>query len=118
MVMSETAPSPYNKNNPFLAKITENRLLSKAGSIKDTRHFVIDLEGSDWRYEPGWSLAVFPQNPAALVGELIVRLNLDANSDVPQKDGSSKPLRRVLLEDVALNRVSKKFVKTVAGKLP
>ncbi|MDR2462353.1 MAG: sulfite reductase subunit alpha [Verrucomicrobiales bacterium] len=108
----------YNKNNPFLATITENRSLSKAGSIKDTRHLVVNISGSGLQYQPGYSLGVFPQNPAALVDALTVRLKLDADAQVAQKDGSAKPLRRVLLEDVTLNRVSKKFVKAVAEKLP
>ena len=37
--------SVHNKDNPFPAKVSENRLLSKPGAGKETRHFVIDLEG-------------------------------------------------------------------------
>jgi sulfite reductase (NADPH) flavoprotein alpha-component len=113
-----TAPSPYNKNNPFLAKITENRSLSKTGSAKDTRHFIINLEGSGLQYNPGYSLGVFPQNAPALVDELIAKLGLDANHGIAQKDGSTKPLRKMLLEDLTLNRANKKFVKAIAEKLP
>jgi sulfite reductase (NADPH) flavoprotein alpha-component len=119
--MSEAAvpaPNPYNKNNPFLAKITENHSLSKPGSRKDTRHLVINLTGSGLQYQPGYSLGVFPQNPPELADELMARLGLDGDYGVAQKDGSVKPLRRVLLEDLTLNRASKKFVKALAGKLP
>ncbi|MDR1146186.1 MAG: sulfite reductase subunit alpha [Verrucomicrobiales bacterium] len=117
--MSEAAPVvPYNKNNPFLAAITENRPLSKLGSAKDTRHFVINLAGSGLRYQPGYSLGVFPQNPPALVEQLIARLGLDADAGLAQPDGRTKPLRRVLREDVTLNRVNKKFVRAVAERLP
>ena len=115
--ITSAAPSAFNKNNPFLAKITENRLLSKAGSIKDTRHFIINLEGSGLQYNPGYSLGVFPKNPVALVDGLIAKLGLDANHELALKTGT-KSLRRVLSEDLTLNRVSKKFVKAVAEKLP
>jgi sulfite reductase (NADPH) flavoprotein alpha-component len=111
------APSPYNKNNPFMAKITENRLLSKTGSIKDTRHMIINLAGSGLQYNPGYSLGVFPKNPAALVDQVIAKLGLNANHQLVQKSGT-KALRQVLSEDLTLNRVSKKFVKAVAEKLP
>jgi sulfite reductase (NADPH) flavoprotein alpha-component len=60
--MAIEVESPYNKNNPFLARLTENRLLNKEGTIKDTRHFVVDVDGSDLTYESGDSLAVFPSN--------------------------------------------------------
>ncbi|MDR1304420.1 MAG: sulfite reductase subunit alpha [Verrucomicrobiales bacterium] len=117
--MSEAAPVvPYNKNNPFLAAITENRPLSKPGSAKDTRHFVINLAGSGLRYQPGYSLGVFPQNPPVLVEQLIARLGLDADAGLALPDGRTKPLRRVLREDVTLNRVNKKFVRAVAERLP
>jgi sulfite reductase (NADPH) flavoprotein alpha-component len=116
--MSETAPSPYNKNNPFLAKIMENRSLSKTGSAKDTRHFIISLEGSGLRYDPGYSLGVFPRNAPVLVDELIGRLGLDAGHGIVQRDGSVKSLRGVLLEDLTLNRANRKFVRALAEKLP
>ena len=92
--MSETPPIIYNKNNPFPATITENRLLSKGD--KETRHFIVNIAGSGLRYQPGYSLAVFPRNPPALTAAL------GLPPDVP----------------VALNRVSKKFVRAVAEKLP
>ncbi|MDR1192548.1 MAG: sulfite reductase subunit alpha [Verrucomicrobiales bacterium] len=112
------APSQFNKNNPFLATVTENRLLGKSGSIKDTRHLVVNIKGSGWQYQPGWSLGVFPKNPPVLVDDLVARLGLDADARLAQKDGSTKALRRVLSEDLTLNRASKKFVRAVAEKLP
>jgi hypothetical protein len=41
--MAVQALSQYNKNNPFLARVTENTLLNQPGTSKETRHFVVDL---------------------------------------------------------------------------
>ncbi|TAG26604.1 MAG: sulfite reductase subunit alpha, partial [Verrucomicrobia bacterium] len=51
--------SLYSKDNPFPARLTENRLLNRPGSAKETRHFVVSLEGSDLHYKAGDSLGVF-----------------------------------------------------------
>jgi sulfite reductase (NADPH) flavoprotein alpha-component len=41
------APSAFDKDHPFPARVSENRLLSRAGSGKETRHFVVRLEGTN-----------------------------------------------------------------------
>jgi len=48
--MDAEVESQYDKNNPFLAKLTEYSPLYKEGSSKDTRHFVVDLTGSNLVY--------------------------------------------------------------------
>lgn len=119
MSESSAAPAPtYSKNNPFLARLTQNYLLTKEGSEKETRHFVIDLGSSGIQYQPGYSIGVFAQNPAPVVGELIERLRLDPTTPVPGPNGSTITLMETLLKNFTLNRVGKKFVKAVAEKLP
>ena len=76
----KSAPAPANlwtRSNPFVARISENRLLSKPGSNKDTRHIVVDIEGSNLAYHIGDSLGVFAKNPANLVDELLRLLKID-----------------------------------------
>lgn len=114
---ASTAPAAYSKNNPFLARLTQNIVLNKEGSEKETRHFVIDLAGSGITYQPGYSIGVFAQNPAPVVGELIERLRLDPLTPIPTANGSTT-LTETLLKNFTLNRVGKKFVKAVAEKLP
>ncbi|MFQ3671761.1 MAG: sulfite reductase subunit alpha [Verrucomicrobiia bacterium] len=119
--MSDSSPASttnYSKNNPFLARLTQNFLLSKEGSEKETRHLVIDLGNSGISYQPGYSIGVFPQNPAPVVGEVIERLRLDPVAPVPGPGGTSISLTEALLKNFTLNRVGKKFVKAVADKLP
>ncbi|MEM9400619.1 MAG: sulfite reductase subunit alpha [Verrucomicrobiota bacterium] len=107
----------YNKKNPFLAKVTENRLINKEGSKKETRHFVVDLEGSNLSYEPGYSLAVFAQNPPSVVEALIQRLNFPSDHPIEQRDGSTKTVEELFTSGLTLNRVGKKFIKGLAEKL-
>jgi sulfite reductase (NADPH) flavoprotein alpha-component len=111
------APSAYNRANPYKARITENYSLNAEGSAKDTRHIVVHLGGSGINYVPGDSLGVLPRNPAGLVDELLPHLGLtpDATVDLPTGTAS---VRDVLLTQYVLNRVSKKFVKAVAERLP
>ena len=58
--MARSTPSCRRIASP--AKITENRMLNKPGSVKETRHFVVDLTGSGLHYKAGDSLGVFPTN--------------------------------------------------------
>jgi sulfite reductase (NADPH) flavoprotein alpha-component len=111
------APSAYNRANPYKARITENYSLTGPGSNKDTRHIVVHLGASGINYVPGDSLGVIPRNPPALVDELLPHLGLDAETTVDQPAGPVS-LRQLLINQYALNRVSKKFVKAVAERLP
>jgi sulfite reductase (NADPH) flavoprotein alpha-component len=111
------APSAYNRANPYKARITENYSLTGPGSNKDTRHIVVHLGASGINYVPGDSLGVIPRNPAALIDELLPHLGLDAETTVDQPNGPVS-LRQLLINQYALNRVSKKFVKAVAERLP
>ena len=112
-----SAPSAYSRTNPFPARLTENRVLSKAGSTKDTRHIVVDITGSGLVYNAGDSLGVFAQNPPEVVDEIIGLLGLNPEAIVPSPKGEAS-LRTALLSGCILNRSNKKFVKAIAEKLP
>ncbi len=113
------ATSAYSKDNPFPAKITENRLLNKAGSAKETRHFVVKLTGSDLSYKAGDSLGVYPTNRAEDVNEIIQRLGATGDelvSPAMLKLPAPLPLREVLTSRVALSGPTKKLVELLAAK--
>ncbi len=105
--------SAYSRTNPFPAKVVENRMLSKEGSEKETRHIVVETAGSGLTYQVGDSLGIFASNPPALVDELLAAAQLTGDISV-----AGKELRHALVTDYTLNRVNKKFVKLVAEKLP
>src|SRR5438445_9820018 len=116
--MSDTAPSPnpassppsFSRKNPFLAELTKHEPLTQPGSLKDTRHFVLNLAGSGLTYTPGDSLGAFARNPPPLVNEVITLLGFDADSVVKDGKGQSTTLRQTLLEDHTLNRANRKIM--------
>src|SRR5215471_17471359 len=81
------APSPYSRKNPFLAELTGHDRLTKVGSEKDTRHFVLSLAASGITYVPGDSLAVFGHNSPELVDEIIALLGFDPITPVKDPKG-------------------------------
>lgn len=111
--------STYSKDNPFPAKITENRLLSRPGSGKETRHFVVNLAGSDLHYKAGDSLGVFPSNRDEDVAEILKLLGAtgeEAVSPAMLKLPAPVSLREVLTHKVALASPTRKILETLASK--
>lgn len=116
-----TAPatSTYTKDNPFPARLTENRLLNKPGSAKETRHYVVDIAGSGLAYKVGDSLGIFPTNRPADVAEIIARLGATGDelvSPAMLKLPAPIPLREALGSRLALAGPTKKIVETLAAK--
>jgi len=117
----EPAPATFSKDNPFPARLTENRLLNRPGSAKDTRHFVVDLGDSGLTYKAGDSLGVFPTNHPDLVAEVLQRLH--ATGDEPVNPAMLKlmapiPLREALTSRLALAGPTKKILETLAAHTP
>jgi sulfite reductase (NADPH) flavoprotein alpha-component len=113
------ALAQYTKENPFPARITENRLLNKPGSAKETRHFVVSLAGSDLTYKAGDSLGVFPVNRPAEVGELLERLHATGDelvSPVMLKLPAPITLQEALSRRLALAGPTVKIINTLLAK--
>ena len=109
----------YSKDRPFPARITENRLLCKPGSAKETRHFVVDLRGSGLHYKAGDSLGIFPSNRPAEVDEILQRLGVTGDelvSPAVLKLSTPATLRTVLTDRLALSKPTRKIVETLAAK--
>ncbi|KAJ3591306.1 hypothetical protein NHX12_009252 [Muraenolepis orangiensis] len=70
---------PFDTKNPFLATVTVNRQLNKAGS-RHLMHLELDITGSKIRYESGDHVAVFPTNDTALVTKLGQILGVDLDT--------------------------------------
>ena len=111
--------SAYSKDRPFPGRISENRLLCKPGSAKETRHFVIDLRGSGLRYKAGDSLGIFPSNRKSEVDEILRLLGATGGelvSPAALKLAAPAPLRAMLTERLALSKPTRKIIETLAGK--
>lgn len=113
----DTAPPLFSRKNPFLAEITRHDRLTKEGSRKDTRHFVLNLEGSGLDYTPGDSLGAFGRNPPELVTEVLRLLRFDGDTPVTNPQGVGTTLRKALLEDYTLNRANRKIMSGLAERM-
>jgi sulfite reductase (NADPH) flavoprotein alpha-component len=112
------AASPYSRKNPFLAELTGHDRLTKAGSLKDTRHFVLNLAGSGLRYTPGDSLGAFGRNSPELVDEVIALLGFEPEAAVNDPGGQPTTLRQALLRDYTINRANRKMMAALGERIP
>ncbi len=78
-------------------RVLESRRLTGAGSAKDVRHIVIDLDGSGLSYEPGDSLGLMTPNDPVLVQAVIAVLRATGEEPVVCPDGEARTLREGLL---------------------
>lgn len=110
---------PHDQNHPFPARIVENRILSGAGSEKETRHFVLDLTGSGLTYEVGDSLGVFPTNDPELVDEIIALLGAGGDEQLSlPRESEPVSLRQALLSRLSLAQPTVRTLEFLAGKTP
>jgi sulfite reductase (NADPH) flavoprotein alpha-component len=116
-MVAPPASVPYSRKNPFLAELTGHDRLTGPGSLKDTRHFVLNLEGSGLSYTPGDSLGAFARNSPELVDEIIGLLGFDADSEVQDPKGQSTTLREALLRDYTVNRANRKIMGGLAERV-
>jgi len=108
----------FSKDHPFPARLTDNRLLTKPGSAKETRHFAVNITGSGLHYKAGDSLGVFPTNRPSDVDALIHALG--ATGDEPvllPKATAPIALREAFTSRVALAAPTRKIVDTLAAKV-
>jgi sulfite reductase (NADPH) flavoprotein alpha-component len=116
---ADVSASAYSKDRPFAARLTENRLLCKPGSAKETRHFVVDLRGSGLHYKAGDSLGIFPSNRKSEVDEILQKLGASGDemvSPAALKLPAPATLRWVLTDKLALSKPTRKFVEALAAK--
>ena len=112
------AASPYSRKNPFLAELTGHDRLTKAASLKDTRHFVVNLAGSGLRYTPGDSLGAFGRNSPELVDEVIGLLGFEPEAAVNDPKGQPTTFRQALLRDYTINRANRKMMSALGERIP
>ncbi len=110
IVNTSSEKPKWSRKNPFLAKISENTLLSGKNSNKEIRHYEIDLEGSDLSYEVGDSINIFPVNNENLVNEMLDKLKLDGNTIV---EGKEKSFYELLKFDLDISTPSKDLLNLV-----
>ena len=106
----------YSAKEPYLSNITENTLLNGPGTSKETRHFVFNLPKSGMEYKVGDALGVIAENPPHTVEQLLQVTGWDGNDLITGPSGEAS-LRDVLLTQVEIHRVNKKFIQSLADKI-
>ena len=113
-----TESTSFSKNNPFPATLRENRLLSRSGSAKETRHFVVDMAGSGLTYTCGDSLGVYPRNRETEVDEILEVQGWTGEEPVLlPKDTDPVTLRTALTERLSLSAPTKKFLLALTERI-
>lgn len=116
---AQAADQTYTKDHPFPARLVENRLLTKPGSAKETRHFVVSIAGSGLHYKAGDSLGVFPTNRPADVDEIIRLLGASGDelvSPAMLKLPNAISLREALMSRLSIAGPTAKLVGTLAAR--
>src|SRR5574341_1312211 len=114
----QASACPYNRRNPFLAELIRHELLTRSGSGKETRHFVLSLKGSGMTYTPGDSLGVYARNAPRLVEELFSILNFAPLTLVKDPKGQEVTLQHTLFHNYILNRANRKIMSGLAERIP
>ena len=110
--------SVYTKDNPFPAVISENRILNKQGSAKDTCHVVVDISGSGVRYDIGDSLGVFATNENEKVDAFLACCGFTGDERVilPKVEDSVR-IADALTNRLTLSQPARKFLDFLATKV-
>ena len=104
----------FGRESPFAAEILANQHITGRGALKDVRHMELSLGDSGLSYEPGDSLGVWPHNPPELASDFLSVLSLDGGAEVT-RDGRTLPLKRWLLEELELTKLSRPFLERHAA---
>jgi len=115
---AETPTAAYSRNHPFLAGLIGHDRLTRPGSLKDTRHFILSLAGSGLTYTPGDSLGAFGCNAPEVVDELVSVLGFDPATPVSGGKGLTRTFREALLQEVTVNRANRKLIAALAARAP
>jgi sulfite reductase (NADPH) flavoprotein alpha-component len=101
-----SAQPQYTRANPFAAPVLERVKLSGRGSVKETYHLELSLEGSGLSFEAGDALGVRPSNSLRLVEETLAAAKL---SDVQLSDAK-------LSETSLVSRLQTEFELSVLNR--
>ena len=118
MAFAADEAAGYTRRKPLHTRLTLNRLLNGPNAGKETRQYAFDLHGSDFNYEAGDALGVWPTNCPALVEEMLTALKLAPETLVPVKGHGELALADALLRHVEIARITPDlldFVQSYTG---
>lgn len=113
---AETAtatPSGYTRQHPLNAPLVINQRLNANGAEREIRQFGFDLSNSDFSYEAGDALGVWPTNCPELVGDMLNALKLSPSTMVTVKDHGDIALVDALSHHYEIARITPDLLKFV-----
>jgi sulfite reductase (NADPH) flavoprotein alpha-component len=105
--------TPWNRMNRYPATMVDSRTLTGPGSLREVRHYELDLGGSGITYTAGDSIAVQPVNDPELVAALIKRL-----VPVPDDDTERAALEHRLLHELEIGTPPTPLLERLATRHP
>jgi len=106
---------PFNRKNPFPAKMLVNRLLTAPSSSKETRHYEISIAGSGLTYEAGDALCIIPTNCPELVDDIIKAIGCKGDEEVPV-NGEPMALREAFRSQFEIKLPGKELLQEIANR--
>lgn len=94
----------------------ERYILTKKGSEKDTRHIVLDLEGSGLSYLPGDSVGVLPRNSSKLVEATLKAAKASGDEQIVTKQGVELPFKEFLFSYTNLKGINRKLIQEINAR--
>lgn len=112
---SEKVTALYSRKNPYKAEVLENINLNGRGSNKETRHLELSIEGSNFQFEPGDSIGIYPQNDRQLVRTIIEEMNWKSDDLIYMKD-EEKTIEDALLNHYEITVLTKQLLKQICER--
>lgn len=106
----ENESRQWTRDHPFEAEVLAADPLTVAPSGKTVQHLELSLEGSGITYEAGDSVGVWPENPPALVEEVLELLGLPSDHRI-ERDGETRTAAEWLGRSLELTRLSRPFLE-------
>ncbi|QHN03885.1 oxidoreductase [Granulicella sp. WH15] len=119
----ETAPAgaghaqKYTRNNPFIADVRVNELLTAEGSEKETRHIELSLE-EGMEYTPGDAVGIIPTNREEAVAEVLKALGAKGDERVLDHYKVEISLLEALETRLAIGKLTRSSVGQLAKLNP
>jgi sulfite reductase (NADPH) flavoprotein alpha-component len=114
LAAATTTKSAFSKQAPLQSRLLVNRLLNADSSEKETRQFAFDLSDSDFTYQAGDALGVWPINCPQLVDDMIAALKLSPSTSVEIKDHGAMELRTALTRHFEIAKITAEILQFIA----
>ena len=104
---------PIRARIHFPAVLLENIVLNGRGSIKETHHLELSLEGSGLTYEPGDALGIYPTNAPDVVDDLLQALHFNGEEQV-NVDGKDITIHDALFRHYEVTTITRPMMQKYA----